>query len=115
MSAAPSEPVQTPPPSSGGLRDAGGGRYRLEGPVTLETVTTLRAAGLRSFAHGQGAIEVDLSGVGRTDSGALALLVDWLAWAQAARRELKFTSPPEGLLALARLSDVEELLTGTLA
>ena len=80
--------------------------------MTLETVTSLRSAGLRAFEHAQGDIEVDLSGVGRTDSGALALFVDWLAWAQTARRVLRFTSPPSALLALARLSDVEDLLLG---
>jgi phospholipid transport system transporter-binding protein len=108
--------VPSPAPSTsrsaGGLRDAGDGRYFLEGAVTLATVTGLRSAGLRVFARGQGAIEVDLSGVGRADSGALALLVDWLAWARAAHRVLKFSAPPAALLALARLSDVEDLLLG---
>jgi ABC-type transporter Mla MlaB component len=80
--------------------------------VTLATVTRLRGAGLRKFARGRGAIEVDLSAVGRADSGALALLVDWLAWAQAAHRVLKYSAPPAALLALARLSDVEDLLLG---
>jgi phospholipid transport system transporter-binding protein len=79
----------------------------------MATVTGLRSAGLRVFARGKGAIEVDLSGVGRADSGALALLVDWLAWAQAAHRVLKFSAPPAALLALARLSDVEDLLLGS--
>lgn len=100
-------------PRAGGLRDAGGGRYCLEGAVTVATVTGLRSAGLRAFSHGQGAIEVDLSGVRRADSGALALLIDWLAWARTARRVLKYSAPPAALLALARLSDVEDLLLGT--
>jgi phospholipid transport system transporter-binding protein len=99
--------------SAGALRDSGGGRYRLEGAVTLATVTELRGAGLRAFARAPGSIEVDLSGVGRADSGGLALLVDWLAWARSAHRVLKFSAPPAALLALARLSDVEELLLGT--
>jgi len=101
--------------TSGKLHAVGAGRYSLEGAVTMATVTGLRAAGLRAFAHGKGAIEVDLSAVGRADSGALALLVDWLAWAREARRSLKYSSVPAALLALARLSDVEELLTGTSA
>jgi ABC-type transporter Mla MlaB component len=100
---------------TGGLRDAGGGRYCLEGAVTVANVTGLRSAGLRAFAHGRGAIEVDLSGVRRADSGALALLIDWLAWARAAKRVLKYSAPPAALLALARVSDVEELLLGTAA
>ena len=100
------------PNASGALRDLGGGRFKLEGAVTMATVTNLRATGLRVFGQGSGAVDVDLSAVGRADSGALALLIDWLAWARAARRVLKYSSPPAALLALARLSDVEELLLG---
>ncbi len=110
-------PAPAPAPgalrSAGVLRDGGGGRYCLEGEVTLATVTGLRGAGLQAFAHARGPIEVDLSRVGRADSGALALLVDWLAWARSAHRVLKFSAPPAALLALARLSDVEDLLLGT--
>ena len=99
--------------SAGGLRETAAGRFNLEGAVTVANVTELRAAGLQAFARGKEAIEVDLSGVSRADSGALALLVDWLAWARRAHRVLKYTAPPAALLALARLSDVEELLLGT--
>jgi phospholipid transport system transporter-binding protein len=112
-SAAPPEATRGGARSEGALRDSGGGRFRLEGEVTLSTVTGLRSAGLRAFARAAGDIEVDLSGVGRADSGALALLVDWLAWARAAHRALKFAALPAALLALARLSDVEDLLLGT--
>ena len=94
----------------GTLSDAGNGRYRLGGAVTMATVTTLRGAGLQAFARASGAIEVDLGGVERADSGGLALLIDWLAWARTERRAMKFSSLPAALLALARLSDVEELL-----
>jgi ABC-type transporter Mla MlaB component len=94
------------------LRDDGGGRYALAGAVTLGTVAALRARGLQAFGTGTGAIEVNLAEVARADSGALALLVDWLAWAHAAGRELRYTALPAPLLALARLSDTEDLLAG---
>ena len=94
------------------LRDDGGGRFTLAGAVTLGTVTALRARGLQAFGAGTGAIEVNLAGVARADSGALALLVDWLAWARAAGRELRYTALPAALLALARVSDTEDLLAG---
>ncbi len=94
------------------LHAAGGGRFGLAGSLNMGTVTGLRERGLRAFAAEAGAIEVDLSAVERADSGALALLIDWLAWARAAGREMKFTALPAALLALARLSDVEDLLAG---
>ena len=98
--------------SSGHLRAAGDGRYELGGAMTMATVTNLRSLGLRAFAQGAGAIEVDLREVERADSGGLALLIDWLAWARTAHRAMKFSSLPATLLALARLSDVEDLLLG---
>jgi phospholipid transport system transporter-binding protein len=94
------------------LEDAGGGRYLIRGALTLDTVTALRGAGLRAFGKGSGAIDVDLGQVTRADSGALALLIDWLAWARAAGRTMRVSAVPAALLALARLSDVEEFLTG---
>lgn len=98
--------------AAGALRDEGNGRFSLAGSLVLGTVTALREQGLRAFGDRSGAIEVDLGAVERADSGALALLVDWLAWAHMAGRGMKFTALPAALLALARLSDVEDLLTG---
>lgn len=95
------------------LRSAGDGRFALIGALTLATVAALRSEGRRVFAASAGDIVVDLGGVERTDSGGLALLVDWLAWAQAAGRKLKFSALPEALRALARVSDVEDLLAGS--
>lgn len=95
------------------LRGTGDGRFALKGALTLSTVTALRSQGRRSFAGATGDIVVDLGGIDRTDSGGLALLVDWLAWAQAAGRRLTFTALPEALRALARVSDVEDLLAAS--
>ena len=99
--------------ATGSIRDAGAGRFCLDGAVTMATVTGLRGAGLQAFARGSGAIEIDLAGVQRADSGALALMVDWLAWARTAGRSLRYTSVPAALLALARLSGVDDLLLRT--
>jgi len=94
------------------LSAAGPGRFRLEGAVTMTTVAALRDEGLAAFAGAGEAIEVDLAGVQRADSGGLALLIDWLAWARGARRSLRYTALPQAVLALARLSDVEAMLGG---
>jgi ABC-type transporter Mla MlaB component len=92
------------------VTDAGAGRFLLSGTVTMRTAGRLRGEGLRAFgAHG-GDVQIDLSAVERVDSGSLALLIDWLAWARSAGRAMKFTALPAAILALARLSDVEALL-----
>lgn len=92
------------------VTDAGAGRFLLSGTVTMRTAGRLRGEGLRGFAAHGGDVEIDLGAVERVDSGSLALLIDWLAWARAAGRAMKFTALPEAILALARLSDVEALL-----
>ena len=65
-------------------------------------------------AHGQraraGAQAVDLAGVTELDSSLLAMLLAWLREAKSAERALRFENVPEGLLTLARLYGVVELL-----
>jgi len=97
------------------VTDAGAGRFLLSGTVTMKTAARLRGEGLRASAAHSGDVEIDLSAVARVDSGSLALLIDWLAWARAAGRAMKFTALPAVILALARLSDVEALLLAGLA
>ncbi len=103
-------PAAAPGVDSAAVTDAGAGRFLLSGTVTMWTAGRLRGEGLRAFAAHDGDVEIDLSAVGRVDSGSLALLIDWLAWARAAGRAMKFTALPAVILALARLSDVEALL-----
>ena len=89
------------------------GHYRLEVPLTFATVASLRAPGLaviHSSAQGQG-LTVELQAVPAVDSAGLALLIDWLAEARSRSCTLKYTQPPPTLVSLARLSDVEKLIT----
>ncbi|MBS0387564.1 MAG: STAS domain-containing protein [Proteobacteria bacterium] len=99
-------------PTPGLQRGPADGHYTLQGALTLATVAGLREQGRAAFGKASGAIVVEMSKVERADSGGLALLVDWLAWAKGAHREMKFTALPAALLALARVSDVEDLLAG---
>lgn len=88
------------------------GRCSVSGDATLATAARLRSAGQAAFAAATGEVVVDLSGVQRADSAGLAVLIDWLAWAQTAGRRLSFIAVPTAILALARLSNVEDLLQG---
>lgn len=54
--------------------------------------------------------EVDLSGVERTDSSALAWLLDLQSRAVTNQSSIAFINPPKALCTLARLSGIEELL-----
>jgi phospholipid transport system transporter-binding protein len=88
------------------------GRYRLESELTFATVAALRPAGLAAIAAVAPATDTtfDLGAVRRVDSAGLALLVDWLAAARARSVQLHFAGLSPELRALARLSDVEDLL-----
>lgn len=84
--------------------------YRLQAALTFATVAALRKDGLRLIESAQKDLTLDLQGVPSVDSAGLALLIDWLASARARSRTLHYAQPPQTLLSLARLSDVEKLI-----
>jgi len=87
------------------------GRLSAQGPLTFATARRARALGAQLLgAAGGGALEVDCGGVTASDSAGLAVLLDWLAIARHAGHTLRYTHLPSGLTALARISEVDELL-----
>ena len=87
-----------------------GERARVSGVLHFTTVTTLLRLGGEAIASGRAAV-IDLSGVKDSDSSGLALLIEWLSIARAAGKSLRYENIPTQLHQLARLSEVEELLT----
>jgi phospholipid transport system transporter-binding protein len=82
------------------------------GPLTFATVTAADKEGARLVSARAGnALEMDLQGVTAADSAGLALLVGWLGLARRDGVSLRYSSLPERLLAIARISDVDELLS----
>ncbi|AMN47604.1 hypothetical protein ACG33_10940 [Steroidobacter denitrificans] len=99
----------------GGVRQArleslGEGRFRLEGVLDATTVVRLLDQGNEQFARLPDA-QIDLSGVTATDSAGLALLIEWLRGARERGQVMRFGQLPEQLQALARISEVESLLS----
>ncbi len=87
------------------------GTYRLADALTFATVPMLRPLGLDLIAAAPGDVQFDLECVPLTDSAGLALLIDWLAEARSRHRTLRYLRVPDALSELAKLSDVEELIT----
>ncbi len=54
--------------------------------------------------------EIDLAGIERIDSSALALLLECRANANATGRRIEFQNPPDTLRTIARLTQIDELL-----
>lgn len=92
-----------------GLQALGEGRFALSGELGYGTVSALLAAGSRAFAP-HAAVEVDLASVTRCDSAGVALLLEWVRGAGARGARIAFRNLPAGLLAIASISDADELL-----
>lgn len=60
-----------------------------------------------AFLTSNKSVIVDLEQVTNTDSGGLALLIEWIKHARRNRIELKFRNIPKQLLTLAKLSGLE--------
>jgi phospholipid transport system transporter-binding protein len=88
-----------------------GGQLRAEGPLTFASARHARELGLAAIGRGgTSALTIDCRGVTAADSAGLTVLIDWLAASRAAKRSLRFAHVPQGLTALAKISEVSELL-----
>ena len=85
-----------------------GERILVSGPVTLANVSQVLDEGYAAIRDGAGAI--DLAGVTELDSSLLAMLLAWLRAAAQAGRTLRLDNLPGGLITLAQLYGVDELL-----
>jgi phospholipid transport system transporter-binding protein len=89
-----------------------GDRSRVNGVLHFTSVTALLKSGIEAIGNGRAAV-IDLSGVSDSDSAGLALLIEWLSIAKAGNRSLRYENIPAQLHQLARLSDVDDLLTAS--
>jgi len=86
------------------------GRYTVAGELTFATVPETLRASQKQFGA-QAPSEIDLSGVTATDSAGLALLIEWFRWVNRDGKSLRFTAVPAQISALAKIGDVDQLLS----
>jgi phospholipid transport system transporter-binding protein len=92
------------------LLDLGDGKFSLKGEVSFDTAERILRASEKPFEeHTQ--LEIDLSGITDSDSAGLALLLEWVTWANHTVREIRFDGMPERILAIAKTTEVDQLLT----
>ena len=87
----------------------GEGRFALDGEMnfgTAERILRMSEARFEQYTR----IEVDFSGITDADSAGLALLLEWITWANHTVREIRFTSLPERVVAIAKTTEVDNLL-----
>ncbi len=91
------------------LNDLGEGRFVVEGDMTFKTARELARRSEAAFEdHTE--IEVDLAGVAGADSAGLALMLEWINWANHSVREIRFINIPKRIRSIAMTSDVQDLL-----
>jgi phospholipid transport system transporter-binding protein len=87
----------------------GAGRLVASGELSFETAARALKLGEDLIGRG-GSWVVDLAGVESGDSAGVAVLVEWLAAAHAKGGSVSYQRIPAQMLAIARISDLEQLL-----
>lgn len=91
------------------FEDRGEGRFAVKGELSFDTANTILQTSESQFAQ-YSDLEVDLSGVERTDSAGLALLLEWKAQAVGRSANIRFVGIPDNLLAIAETTEVVDLI-----
>ena len=91
------------------LKNLGEGRFSLSGEMSFHTAAKILQVSEELFEE-HSRIEMDVSGVTKTDSAGLALMLEWITWANHEVKEIRFTGTPEKIDAIARTSEVDDLL-----
>jgi phospholipid transport system transporter-binding protein len=86
------------------------GRLEARGAICYDSAAQALVTGLALIPHGQ-PCTIDLSQVTEADSAGLAVLVEWLATARKRKSSIHYEGIPAQILAVARISDLDELLT----
>ena len=95
-----------------GISEATPGRVSVTGELTFASAREARQLGILVLEGSRAErIVIDCTSVTRADSAGLAVLLDWLAWGRKRARAVSLVNLPPALVAIARISDVDELLT----
>jgi len=97
-----------------GISEPAPGRVAVQGELSFATAREARQIGVLVLESSPAdRIVIDCAGVTRADSAGLAVLLDWLAWGRRRKRPVSLTNVPPTLLAIARISEIDGLLTAT--
>jgi phospholipid transport system transporter-binding protein len=96
------------------IAEASPGRIVVRGELTFATARDARQLGVAVFEGSKAErFVVDCADVTRADSAGLAVVLDWLAWGRRRARAVSLQNLPAALIAIARISEVDGLLTAT--
>jgi phospholipid transport system transporter-binding protein len=86
------------------------GRLAVRGELDFDTAPAALTRGL-ALLGSAAECEIDLSALSSGDSAGLAVLIEWLASARRRGAKLRYTGVPAQMRAIARISDLEDLLS----
>jgi phospholipid transport system transporter-binding protein len=95
--------------SSVRIATSGNDSFRVSGELTFATVRDALQSSQQLFTQAS-VLHIDLSEVSAVDSAGLALLIEWYSQASKANKPISFAAVPKQLSALAKISDVDQLL-----
>jgi anti-anti-sigma factor len=87
----------------------GDGTVVLSGVLTFTTVMAVKKEFMNA-ARDLKQVNIDLSSVSHIDSAALVLLLDFMRYGKATGREITFSSPPESLISLVKVSYLDSIV-----
>lgn len=79
------------------------------GTLDFSNVTTIYEKSLQ-FLQDNNAVTFDFEQLTATNSAGLALLIEWVKFAKANKKKIKFINLDKHLLAIAKLGSVDALL-----
>jgi len=85
------------------------GCFILEGVLDFQSVPGIWQQGLALFAEAPSLV-LDLQQVSRSDSAGLALLIEWMRFARSHNKPISFINMPSQMLAIARVSSLDNIL-----
>ena len=86
------------------------GQIRLSGVLDFYTVPVVWEQHQAQMA-GLPVWEIDLAGIERSNSAGLALLISWLREGRQQDRPVRLLNIPEQMLQIARVSELEDILS----
>jgi len=92
-----------------GSRD-GAAEFRVQGALDFDSVPELLRQSIQQFGTDKDLV-LDLSGVTRANSAGLVLLIEWRRRARAPGRRVTIRNAPVSLRNLARVSELESVLS----
>ncbi len=91
------------------VQPLGEGRFLLSGSLTFDNVPDIWRE-TRALLSSHRRLAFDLSGIQRTTSAGLALLIEWLRLARREGKALRYLNVPGQMRALIQVSDLEAIL-----